>query len=129
VLLTVPGDILFYYCNARFIMTLARLFPFQFGRLLRKNNQAEDLGDLKSCEITTVLVNVQRPAFDELPLRKGDPKGSAWNLWGQDDELGTLNLITEDVTRAAATEIKVGKAISLKYEESIQHVLNCTVYM
>ncbi|QKX57797.1 uncharacterized protein TRUGW13939_04917 [Talaromyces rugulosus] len=94
-------------------MTLARLFPFKFSRLLRKNNQAEDLGNLKSCEITTVLANVQRPAFDELPLRKGDPKGSAWNLWGKDDELGTLNLITKDFTRAAATEIKVGKAISL----------------
>lgn len=99
-------------------MALARLFPFQFGRLMRKNNRVEDHEDSKSCDIT-VLANVQRPAFDELPFRKGDPKGSAWNLWGNDDELGTLNLITEDVTRAAAAEVKVGKAVSLKYEKGM----------
>jgi len=31
-----------------------------------------------------------RPAFNDLPLRKGDPPYSAWTLWGDDDELGTL---------------------------------------
>lgn len=100
-------------------MALTRLFPFQFDRLMRKNDQVENHKESKSYDITTVLANVQRPAFDDLPLRKGDPKGSAWNLWGSDDELGTLNLITEDVTRAAATEVKVGKAVSLKYEKAL----------
>lgn len=56
-----------------------------------------------------------RPAFDDLPLKEGDPTGSAWGLWGHDDELGTLNLITEDVVRAAIPEVKLGKAINLKY--------------
>lgn len=97
-------------------MALARLFPFQFSRLTRKNNQPEEL-KTPICEITPVLANMKRPAFDELPLRRGDPKGSAWTLWGGDDELGTLNLITEDVTRASAAEVKIGKAISLKYEK------------
>jgi hypothetical protein len=60
-------------------------------------------------------MSIPRPNFDELPLKQGDPKGSAWGLWGEDDELGTLNLITEDVMKAAASEVKLGKAINLKY--------------
>jgi hypothetical protein len=101
-------------------MAFGQLFLFRFGRTKRKNNQVEEHKTSTSSEVTTVLADVQRPAFDELPLREGDPKVSAWNLWGEDDELGTLNLITEDVTRASAAEVKVGKAISLKYEEPIQ---------
>lgn len=65
-------------------------------------------------------MSIQRPKFDDLSLRQGDPKFSAWGLWGNDDELGTLNLITEDVRKAAALEVKLGKAISLKYGQSIQ---------
>jgi len=36
-----------------------------------------------------------------------------WGRWGVDDELGTLNLITDDVVRAGAGEIKTGKRFSL----------------
>ena len=36
-----------------------------------------------------------------------------WGRWGADDEIGTLNLITDDVVRAAASEIKVGRRLSL----------------
>jgi hypothetical protein len=42
------------------------------------------------------------PSFDELPLRQGDPPFSAWSLWGEDDELGTLvglrNMYTSPVS-------------------------------
>ena len=55
-----------------------------------------------------------RPKFDDLPLSPGDPKGSAWGLYGADDELGTLNLITEDVVKEAAAEIKRGIVVPLK---------------
>lgn len=40
------------------------------------------------------------PLFSELPLRPGDPPFSAWSLWGDDDEIGTLvrsYLITFDL--------------------------------
>lgn len=30
------------------------------------------------------------PAFKDLPLRAGDPPYSAWGLWGEDDNIGTL---------------------------------------
>ncbi|PGH08298.1 hypothetical protein AJ80_07894 [Polytolypa hystricis UAMH7299] len=55
----------------------------------------------------------QRPSFDELPLRKGDPPFSAWGLYGMDDQLGTLNLLTPEVIREASKEIKTGVRIGL----------------
>lgn len=36
-----------------------------------------------------------------------------WGRWGDDDEIGTLNLITDDVVKAAATEIKTGRRLAL----------------
>jgi kynurenine formamidase len=36
-----------------------------------------------------------------------------WGRWGDDDEIGTLNLITDDVVRAAAGEIKTGRRLAL----------------
>jgi len=54
-----------------------------------------------------------RPAFDELPLGKGDPPYSAWGLYGPDDELGTLNLLTPEVVAEAAKEIRSGVRIGL----------------
>ena len=61
-----------------------------------------------------MIISMARPKFDDLPLSPGDPKGSAWGLYGKDDELGTLNLITADVVREAATEIKRGIVVPLK---------------
>lgn len=55
-----------------------------------------------------------RPAFDELPLGTGDPKFSAWGLWGHEDELGALNLLTPDVVKDATKEIFTGDRIPLK---------------
>lgn len=43
------------------------------------------------------------PKFDELPLFKGKP-GCAWDVWGPDDQLGTINLLTPDVVKRAASE-------------------------
>jgi kynurenine formamidase len=36
-----------------------------------------------------------------------------WGRWGDDDEIGTLNLITDDVVKAAAAEITTGKRLAL----------------
>lgn len=43
-----------------------------------------------------------RPPFDCLPLRQNDPPFSAWGLYGDHDQLGTLNLLTPENTLAAA---------------------------
>jgi kynurenine formamidase len=36
-----------------------------------------------------------------------------WGRWGDDDEIGTLNLITDEVVKAAAAEIRSGKRFAL----------------
>lgn len=42
------------------------------------------------------------------------PKGSNnWGRWGEDDELGTVNLLTPEVVTSAAGEVKQGKVLSL----------------
>lgn len=49
------------------------------------------------------------PSYDSLPLRKGDPHHSAWGLYGDDDQLGTLNRLTDErVAAAAKSEIQKG---------------------
>ncbi len=54
--------------------------------------------------------SAQLPKFTDLPLRKGDPPHSAWGLYGKDDQLGTLNRLTDDVVlKAAKEEIQSGK--------------------
>ncbi|KAI1765914.1 hypothetical protein GGR53DRAFT_464857 [Hypoxylon sp. FL1150] len=56
------------------------------------------------------------PDFDELPLRKTDPQYSAWGLYGETDELGTLNRLTDErVAAAAKGEIRTGHRISLNW--------------
>jgi len=47
------------------------------------------------------------PSYDQLPVKKGAPPGSAWGLWGDDDELGCLNLLTPE--RAAVAAGLVGR--------------------
>ncbi|KAF5704090.1 cyclase [Fusarium mundagurra] len=54
------------------------------------------------------------PGFRQLPLRIGDPKYSAWGLWGANDELGMLNLLTLAVVKDAAKEIVTGTQVVLK---------------
>ena len=54
-----------------------------------------------------------RPDFDSLPLHSGDPPFSAWGLYGDEDELGTLNLLTDLVVREAAKEIWTGQRVGL----------------
>jgi hypothetical protein len=43
------------------------------------------------------------PSFDELPSFRNFP-GCAWSVWGPEDQLGTVNLLTEEVVQRAASE-------------------------
>jgi hypothetical protein len=54
-----------------------------------------------------------RPSFDQLPLDKNHPPFSAWGLYGADDQLGTLNLLTPEVVKEAAKEIQTGTRVGL----------------
>ena len=45
------------------------------------------------------------PSFDELP-NFHEFTGCAWSVWGEGDELGTINLLTEEVVQEAAKLVK-----------------------
>ena len=38
-----------------------------------------------------------------------------WGRWGEDDQIGTLNFLTDEVVKEAAQCIRTGKRISLAY--------------
>jgi hypothetical protein len=55
------------------------------------------------------------PDFSALPVNNKGPRGNAWGLWGEDDQLGTLNHLTAERVRVAAREeIRIGERVSLK---------------
>jgi hypothetical protein len=58
---------------------------------------------------------VEFPPFEALPLQKNGPPGNAWGLFGDDDELGMLNLLTPETTRDAAREIREDIRIALDW--------------
>ena len=53
------------------------------------------------------------PSYDQLPVKEDAPKGSAWGLFGDDDQLGCLNLITPEKTAEAAKLVRKGAVFSL----------------
>lgn len=53
------------------------------------------------------------PSYQELPVKEDAPPGSSWGLWGDDDQLGTLNLLTDERTRRAAQEVQRGAVFPL----------------
>jgi kynurenine formamidase len=53
------------------------------------------------------------PRYSELPVRPDAPAGSSWGVWGPDDELGTLNLLTDERTRRATAAVRRGAVIGL----------------
>ncbi|MBS1861432.1 MAG: cyclase family protein [Actinobacteria bacterium] len=52
------------------------------------------------------------PSYDELPEAPGGGR-SAWGLFGEKDRVGLFNLVTAEVTRAAATLARRGAVFSL----------------
>jgi len=53
------------------------------------------------------------PRYDELLL--ATPPGSAWDYFGRDDQLGTINFLTPERKRRAAGLIRHGRTINLDY--------------
>lgn len=53
------------------------------------------------------------PTRKELPKIPGAPEEAAW-VWGKEDEVGRLNLLTPTRVKAAAAEIKMGEIIRLE---------------
>lgn len=54
------------------------------------------------------------PRYDELPVDPSRPPRSSWGVWGDDDELGTLNLLTDAATLQAAASVRRGAVFPLQ---------------
>jgi len=55
------------------------------------------------------------PTYRDLLARTDAPSGSGWGVFGSGDQLGTLNHITPEVTRAAAELVHDGRVFNLDY--------------
>lgn len=56
------------------------------------------------------------PSFDELPVRDGAPPGSSWGVFGDDDQIGTLNFIGPEQVREAARLVRDGRMFALNWD-------------
>ncbi|KAK1828105.1 hypothetical protein QBC39DRAFT_265866, partial [Podospora conica] len=54
-----------------------------------------------------------RPRYAELPTLAGGER-HAWDLYGRDDELGTLNELTPPAVQAAATHVVSGERVDIQ---------------
>jgi hypothetical protein len=53
------------------------------------------------------------PSYDD--LARAEPPGSAWDVYGRDDELGSANRLTPERVAQAATLIRTGRRFGLDY--------------
>ncbi len=65
--------------------------------------------------------DISLPAFDDLPVQPGAPPRSAWGLWGDDDQVGALNLLTPARVAAAARLARTGAVYPLNWELELPH--------
>jgi len=80
------------------------------SRRRRKKREAREAKTKMGPPPGTNLNSNGVPDFDDLPLRKGDPRRAAWGLYGEEDQLGTLNRLTDErVASAAKEEIRTGR--------------------
>jgi len=53
------------------------------------------------------------PSYDRLAVAAGGPPRSSWGLWGPEDRLGCLNLLTPATARRGIAEARTGAAFPL----------------
>src|SRR5438876_8926671 len=53
------------------------------------------------------------PRYRDLPIDPSKPPGSAWGVFGDDDQVGTINLLTPERVKQAAGFIRNGRVFSL----------------
>ncbi len=56
------------------------------------------------------------PDFADLPVKPEYPPHSAWGVFGDDDQIGTLNLLTPERVAAAAQLVKTGQIFAMNWE-------------
>ena len=61
------------------------------------------------------------PLYRQLPADPAAPPGSAWELFGADDSLDTLNLLTPERVREAAALVRTGRTFPLQLPLDLPH--------
>ena len=60
-----------------------------------------------------MIMAVDLPRYEDLPVTPEAPPHSSWGLWGDTDGLGCLNLLTEERIRRAVGTVRDGLSIAL----------------
>jgi len=53
------------------------------------------------------------PTYEDLQRRTGRRRGTAWGVYGEDDQLGSLNHLTDERVRNAARLVRLGRRFNL----------------
>jgi kynurenine formamidase len=59
---------------------------------------------------------VALPAYHELPIDPTYPPGSAWGVFGSEDEVGTINLLTPECVLRGVNLVRKGSVFSLNWD-------------
>jgi kynurenine formamidase len=63
--------------------------------------------------------STELPTYDELLARTDAPAGSSWGLWGKDDRLGCLNLLTPGAALRGIASVVDGRTFPLDLDLSL----------
>src|SRR5260221_13359236 len=77
--------------------------------IIRQANGANPSGGAERVPKGTremVDIQVALPKFSELPVFEQTGERYAWDVWGRDDELGMVNLLTPERVRHAVSLVK-----------------------
>src|ERR1035437_6368682 len=56
------------------------------------------------------------PEYQELPIDPGRPPHASWGVFGDEDELGTINLLTPERVRYAVSLVRKGAVFPLNWD-------------
>ena len=56
------------------------------------------------------------PGYRQLPIDSSKPPRSAWGVFGENDQIGTINLLTPERVRVAAALVRKGVVFSLNWD-------------
>ncbi|KAL8834501.1 MAG: hypothetical protein Q9205_003096 [Flavoplaca limonia] len=94
-------------------MSVARSRLNQVMDILTRNRTATTIPFDPNC--------TKFPSRKDVPRRPDAPDGAAW-VWGEDDQLGRINLLTPTRVKAAISEVRTGETIALNLPMNVPEI-------